>query len=276
MGHRDDPYAYLQPKRVSAGPILAVAIALGLVILAAGVGKYWLKEQAAVEPEPQPLVAGSATDPAAPVADTAVEEEIPPLDLPALEASDVVVRELVSGLSAHPQLAKWLVSDTLVRRFVAGVVSVAEGSSPARHVRFMEPSQRFRVVQSDGRMFVDPASYRRYDTLAETFVSLDTRGTARLYRQLLPLFDDAYREMGIPDASFSDALARAMGNLLRARVPDQSPELVQGVLVYEFADADLEARTPAEKHMLRLGPTNARRVQAKLRELAAALGIEPR
>jgi hypothetical protein len=51
--------------------------------------------------------------------------------------------------------------------------------------------------------------------------------------------------------------------------------LVHGVLVYEFADADMEARTPAEKHVLRLGPTNARRVQAKLRELAAALGIEP-
>jgi hypothetical protein len=91
----------------------------------------------------------------------------------------------------------------------------------------------------------------------------------------MPLFDEAYRDMGIPDAPFGDALARAMGNLLRARVPEQAPELVHGVLVYEFADADMEARTPAEKHVLRLGPTNARRVQAKLRELAAALGIEP-
>jgi hypothetical protein len=274
MGHRDDPYAYLQPKRHSAGPILVVAIALGLVVLAAGVGKYWLEEQA--NPDALPLATGPDAVPVPlTAADSIPAEEIPPLDLPALDASDAVVRDLVAGLSAHPQVAKWLVSDTLVRRFVAGVVSLSEGSSPARHVRFLEPAGRFRVQESEGRMFVDPASYRRYDVLAETFVSLDTRGTARLYRQLMPLFDEAYRDMGIPDAPFGDALARAMGNLLRARVPEQAPELVHGVLVYEFADADMEARTPAEKHVLRLGPTNARRVQAKLRELAAALGIEP-
>ncbi|MCL4837280.1 MAG: DUF3014 domain-containing protein, partial [Thermoanaerobaculia bacterium] len=43
-----------------------------------------------------------------------------------------------------------------------------------------------------------------------------------------------------------------------------------------FADPELEALPPAAKHLLRLGPDNARRVQEKLRALAAAVPLTPR
>ena len=51
-------------------------------------------------------------------------------------------------------------------------------------------------------------------------------------------------------------------------------ELVPAVRSYHFADPALEALSPAQKQLLRLGPGNARRVQAKLRELAPALGLD--
>jgi hypothetical protein len=43
--------------------------------------------------------------------------------------------------------------------------------------------------------------------------------------------------------------------------------------VYTFADAKLEALGPVEKHLLRMGPRNTRLVQAKAREIEAALGL---
>ena len=43
------------------------------------------------------------------------------------------------------------------------------------------------------------------------------------------------------------------------------------VSTYRFADPALEALGPVEKHLLRLGPANARAVQAKLRLLRASL-----
>jgi hypothetical protein len=39
-------------------------------------------------------------------------------------------------------------------------------------------------------------------------------------------------------------------------------------------DPDLENLTAAQKHLLRMGPENIRVIQAKLREIAQALGFE--
>ena len=62
--------------------------------------------------------------------------------------------------------------------------------------------------------------------------------------------------------------------ILEADVPVK--RVVRAVVVYEYADPRLEAMTPAQKALLRMGPRNVPRVQAKLRELAAALGLPAR
>jgi hypothetical protein len=35
----------------------------------------------------------------------------------------------------------------------------------------------------------------------------------------------------------------------------------------------LEELSPAQKHLLRMGPANVQKIQSKLRELASALGV---
>ena len=42
---------------------------------------------------------------------------------------------------------------------------------------------------------------------------------------------------------------------------------------YGFADPQLEALTPAQKHLLRAGPRNVRTIHSSLRAIAVALGI---
>jgi hypothetical protein len=265
-----NPFRSIGRRRRSRAPVIA-AISL-LAALAIGAGAwYLLRSRDAADPQME----AAATDvlpEAEAVAPTPVAD--PPLDLPALDASDAFLRDLVARLSSHPQLAAWLVNDNLVRRFVATVADLAEGMSPAPHLRFLTPGQPFGVQEAGGRLVIDPASYRRYDLLTGTFVSLDTEGTARLYRQLHPLFEEAYQELGIATRSFDDAMALAMGNLLAVNVPDRLQVVPSGATEYEFGDPRLEARGGAEKHLLRMGPENARRVQAKLRELADALAIQ--
>lgn len=244
-------------------------VGLVVVLVLGGLGWWWYRSRGG-EPGPTgPLAADTM--------DTSMAEapEAPPLDLPELDASDELVRRLVSGLSARPQLASWIVTDDLVRRFVISVVNVAQGASPASHLPSLAPADSFRVLTGNGSLLVDSASYHRYDRLAETLVSLDTRGTARLYHQLLPLMQEAYGELGITDRSFQETLALAFGRLLDVQVPEGPVELTPTGAVYGFSDPQLEAMTPVEKQMLRLGPANARRVQAKLRQLANAMGITP-
>ncbi|HLM44689.1 MAG TPA: DUF3014 domain-containing protein, partial [Myxococcaceae bacterium] len=50
-------------------------------------------------------------------------------------------------------------------------------------------------------------------------------------------------------------------------------ELTPKGALYAYADPRLEALGAAEKHLLRMGPENMRKVQTKLTELAGALGL---
>jgi len=225
---------------------------------------------------------GSPDDPETASGDGASVERVdagattadPSRDLPGLDTSDEVVRRMVGALSSHPRLAAWLATDELVRRFVRTVVTVAGGGSPRSELEFLAPEGEFRVRGSDESRVIDPASYGRYDRVTAVFTSLDTRGTARLYDRLRPLFQEAYRELGFREGSFDDALARAIDNLLAVPIPEGPIEVEpSGAEAFEFRDPRLEEASPAAKHLLRMGPENARRVQAKLRELAGALEL---
>jgi hypothetical protein len=239
----------------------SVYIALALVAAAAVAGVLWFRGRGS-EPEPQNLAGLNATGPAPETGPT-----VPPLALPELDASDEFIRSVVGSLSAHPQVARWLVTDELVRRFVLSVVEMAGGRSPRAHVQFLIPPEAPAVRGSGEGLTVDPAAYRRYDLLAETFASLDTDGTAVLYHQLHPLFVEAFGELGIPGGSFDEAMDLAVQNVLSAQGTTSSLAVRPNESVYEFVDPDLEARSPLEKHLIRMGPENAARVQAKLREI---------
>ncbi len=269
------PFASMRRRRSARrNNAIRIGIVIGLFLLAGGIAWYLLRS-----PDPAPPVADAPAGdrapmvPMAPPPDADPEPEVPPLDLPELGASDAFVRELVTRLSGHPQLAAWLVTDELVQRFVGAVVSLAGGSSPAEHVEFLVPEEEFQVRESGGRLVVDPSTYRRYDLLVETFTTVDTEGTAQLYHQLHPLFEEVYAELGIPDQTFDDAMERAVANLLAAEVVDSPFEVEPVEAIYQFGDPAMEERTAAEKHLLRMGEENALRVQTKLRELAEAIGI---
>jgi hypothetical protein len=60
--------------------------------------------------------------------------------LPALDASDALVRTLLQQLSSHPQFAEWLLTNDLVRKFTSIVDRIAIGASPSKPASFAKPS----------------------------------------------------------------------------------------------------------------------------------------
>jgi hypothetical protein len=240
-------------------------VLLVLVVLLGGAWYWFATRDGESGPVDGPAAADTAERAAAP--DSAI-------DLPSLSASDEFVRRAAAELSARPRLAEWLATDSLVRSFVGAVVKVSAGLSPRDELDFMEPEGSFGVREPDpGAVVIDTASYDRYDPIVATFVSLDTDGTAELYRRLRPLFQEAYRDFGFQN-SFDGALAGAVETLLAVPVPQGPVELVPaGVRGYEYRDPELEGLSPAQKHLLRMGPRNIERVQAKLRRLVEALEL---
>lgn len=255
-------------RRPGSGAGLVAGIVLAvLAVLAAAGGWWWLRGRATPAPAIRAAAAPAAPAVAAPAAEPAVV-------LPGLDASDAFLRAAVARLSSHPQFAAWLVDADLARRFVAAVVAVAEGKSPSPQVGFLRPAEPFRVRDAGGRKVVDDASFRRYDLATDVFVSIDERGAAELYRRIRPLLVEAYLEVGDPRERFEAALGRAIGHLLAVPVPAAPVEVLAASVSYTFADRELEGLSLAQKHLLRLGPDNARRVQDKLRALARALELE--
>ena len=240
-------------------------IGVGLALVAAvGLGIYKMK------PAPPP----SAPPPPAPTPVSAAIPNAPPsIVLPPLADSDTWVRDRARALSAHPGLASWLGIEDLLRRFVAAAAIVADGKSPRESLKFMKPESRFLVKKKGGKVILDPACYSRYDLAAGVLASLNTELAAGLVRDLKPLLNQAYSELGREDREFEPVLVRAVDHLLRTPVPEGDLELQKKVVSYALADERLENLSAAQKHLLRMGPANASKVKTKLRAFALALGV---
>jgi hypothetical protein len=246
---------------------------VAVLLLAIGLGAYVVLSPPVPRNPSTPEMAGENVARAPTLPPATVPGAVPEEPLPPLADSDVVARELSDGLSSHPALTAWLATPDLVRRFVAVVCNVAAGDNPRPHLTFMAPESQFGVIERHGRVYIDPASYARYAAAADVVASLDAEGTAGLYRTLTPLIDEAYRELGHPEGAFPDTLRKAIGVLLATPVVEGDVQLTRKVTTFALADPNLEKLSPAQKHFLRMGPRNIRLIQAKLRAIAAALGL---
>ena len=194
--------------------------------------------------------------------------------LPPLDATDPLVRDLLTHLTSHPRVAAWLATEGLIRNFVVVVSSIAEGRTPARQLRVLRPSTAFSAVERGGDLYIDPRSFERYDGLAAAAASIDPAGAADLYATLKPRIEDAYRELGVPDTPFDRTLERAIVVLLETPIVENSARArTQGGTGYVFAAPELEARPAAQKQLLRMGPRNVGTIRSSLRAIALALGI---
>lgn len=281
-GTRSPPRAALAILvRVAARRIRPGIFALVGVLLAAGTAGYLLFLRTPARETPAvPADAGEVTLPpptTLPAPGTGSIAEVPPPSpasaMPTLGESDDFLRGLASTLSSHPGLAGWLATEGLIRRFVAAADNVAAGESPRAHLGFLVPRDKFHTRTRGGRTYLDPASYTRYDEIADMVASLDPGGCAELYRRTTPLIDDAYRELGYSSQRFDDTLARAIATLLATPVVEGEVALTPKVVTFAFADPALEALSPAQKHLLRMGPRNVRAIQNQLRAIAEALAL---
>jgi hypothetical protein len=241
------------------------------LLLAAAAAFYFTRgndERAADEP-----ASPAAADPNAPVARRPLGPEVEPRELPPLDLADPFVRELLGGLSSRPELAAWLATDGLIRNIVATVDAVANGMTPSAQLRRVAPAGPFLAEARQEDFVIDPQSYRRYDGAADTLAGLDAEGVARAYATLRPRLQEAYRELGYPEANFDDAVERAIVRVLNTPIVEREVEVRPAPVLYQFTDARLERLSPVQKQLLRMGPRNGRLVQEKLRDLARALGI---
>jgi len=215
--------------------LLALAAIAAIGLLAVVYLAFKAPEEPEVTPTPPPITAPAPTP--APSAT--------PVVLPLLDQSDDLVRQLVTALSANPELARWLAETHLIQTVTVVTVNIATGESPRPHLAFV-------------------------DVMADAIASLDAGATAATYRTFEPLFETAFKDFGMPEVRFRAMLDRAIANLLAVPIPGAEVELVPHATSFRYRDPRYEDLTPAQKQFLRMGPRNVKIIQGKLREIAAA------
>jgi hypothetical protein len=252
-----------RPGRAMRPPSRApwvILVLLGVAVVVGGV--WWLRtRQSPFAEGPTPRTPAAPSTPAAATG--------PSVDEPGQRA-------LLEAVSDAPAWRRLVAEGDLVRRWAVITENVAEGTVPRKPLAALAPAGGFAVMARGGATFIDPASYRRYDAVADVVAAVNVGALATAYRALRPMLEVAYRGLGYPEGSIDRVTARALARLEKAPVRDGDVAVVEGKgAAYTFADPALEALPDVEKQMLRMGPRNERIVQAKAREIAAALALPP-
>lgn len=266
-------------KRFKAGPWLAIAFVAVCGVLA---WKFYPRPASGGSPPvsaeaPPPAGMPYAPEVAHPIENVPVLPESEPAGpLPALADSDAVAWAALAGLLEGGDLATWLVPEHLVQRLVTTIDNLPRRDITRQAYAARNVAGDLAVDGPEGGQVLGPANFARYDAAVATFEAIDARRLVSAYVRLYPLFDQAYREIGVPGRSFNDRLVEVIDHLLAAPDPGASLALVPvpGQPRWAFADPRLEQASIGHKALWRMGPEHAARVKARLRELRGLLAAQ--
>jgi hypothetical protein len=246
----------------------------GLVLIMGGIGLYFLQRSGDEAP--------SAVVATPPAAEPAVEQAPPPavstppppprtLPLPQLDESDTEILGGLTELAGQRAVMEFLVPQRIIRNIVV-TIDNAPREQMALNQRPIKPTPGKLVTSgADETLVLSPENYARYTPFVAVVRQIDAKTLVALYRGLGPLFQQAYVELGHPNDVFDSRLLEVIRHLLATPEPPAEIRLVQPSVVYKYADEKLEKLSAGQKLLIRMGPTNAAAIKAKLREIEAAL-----
>lgn len=268
---------------------------IALMLAAIGVGGYYVLQgptgmftsKPALPTVPVAPAPDDAPTAIAPPAEPAIQHPIDAASaaegapLPALAQSDGFITGALGEVVKRRDMLTFLQLDGFAKRLVATVDNLARphaapllwpvNPTPGRFSTLTGPSGPKGDV-------INPANAQRYTPMVNFIDSIDSAKAAAVYVRLYPLLQEAYVELGYPKGYFNDRVVTVIDHLLATPAPSGPLRVrlteVKGPINsarpwvrYEFEDPKLEALSSGQKLLIRTGPDNQARLQAKLREL---------
>lgn len=240
-------------------------------------------EPESAPPESSPEVAGDSAE------EMALDEEPAPEPLPPLTRSDAEASAVAASLIGEDAVLRYVVSEAMIARTVATIDSLGSRQVPANVMAIQPPPTEFTAEPDEwpDRLILDEAgdpvdqftsseaNHARYTPYVELLEAMDTQEAMDAYAQYQPLFQEAFAQLGYGAVRFEDRLVSVIDELLATPEVDEPVQLKKPEAFYLYVDGDLEALTAGQKILIRMGPENASRVKAKLREFRQVLSQEP-
>ena len=253
--------------------LMPTAVGAGILLLVGGIGFYLMRDDG---PQPEPVVdtpQAAVETPAAPP--TSVTTTTPPptraVPLPPLDESDPEVLGGLTELLGQDAVMRHLVPERLVRNIVVTIDNVPRRQMALNQRPLQPTGGDFITSGEENAIVIAPENYARYEPFVGLVSKVDAKTLVSFYRGLEPLFQQAYEDLGHPDASFNARLNEVIEHLLQTPTPRGQVALVQPGVLYKYADERLENLSAGQKLMIRMGVDNATVIKGKLREIQAEL-----
>jgi hypothetical protein len=204
--------------------------------------------------------------------DTSASADAAAPALPALGDSDAPAWEALSQDVGDDGALALLLREHLIQRIVVMVDNLTLPSLTRSAMAVNPVEGSLQVQESDTGMVIAPANMQRYAPYVQAFTHADAHALVGTYKRFYPLFQQAYVELGKPDAYFNDRLVQVIDHLLNAPDPAQ-PLSVEpnGKGRFRYTDPMLESLSVGQKALVRLGPEQEAAVKTQLKALRTAL-----
>ena len=201
-----------------------------------------------------------------------VEEEMVKPTLIKLEESDDSFRKNLGETSES--LLHWFQVKGVIRKYIVIINDLSQNNILYKHRTFLTMPQKFVVKEDSQGLYMANESYARYDQLANAIGTIDVQKARNLYLTFRPLFKQVYDEFAYPaEYQVEDIFMKAAASVIEAPLIKGRIALRRHSVGYKFAEEQLEALNDVEKQMLRMGPENTQKIQAKLRRLVEVISV---
>ncbi|MEZ5503576.1 MAG: DUF3014 domain-containing protein [Halioglobus sp.] len=194
----------------------------------------------------------------------------PPAPL-TIEEGDALLRRQVVAAGAGPSLGKLVSTQHPVEVSAALIDGLGRGIIQRKLIPASPPAEAFSVVDDGDTLYMNTASYRRYDTYADAIAGLDSAVLVNTFHTLRPLFEQSYENLGLDPGDFDNAVIRTLDLVLATPEIGEPIPLQAKSVVYLYADPALEGLPPLQKQLLRMGPDNLRRIKQQAQVLREGL-----
>ncbi|MFK8021369.1 MAG: DUF3014 domain-containing protein [Pseudomonadales bacterium] len=198
-----------------------------------------------------------------------------PASVPALNSSDGAMLYQLKLLKPASNIIEWSEAEDLARRFAIVIYNLSYGDIAYRYLPIARPAEQFSVLNKDGELTIDPASFSRYDAYAKAFSLLNSDRIVSIYRFFWPVMKRAFAELGEPNKSLHLEVLRTMGLMLETPKLNAPPHLMKVGVTYKYVDSEIENLAAVQKLLLRVGPSNSQLIVNKLIELKKRLQHPP-
>jgi hypothetical protein len=215
---------------------------LGVLLLI--IGGAWYLWSTFYKTAPAPVVDKSPPPaPAAEAKEPAVQHPIqsgPAEPLPALAESDKAIAAGLAAAIDNDAFAKMMVNQDFVRRFVITIDNLPRKTYSQRFSPVKPIPGQFGVTRNGDQIRIAQENLARYALAVRTLEAVNTEKLVDLYVRYYPLFQEAYKEQGYPNAYFNDRLVESLDVMIATPASPGELALSQPKVLYEFADASQE------------------------------------